>query len=290
MKMGKKLGNILAILCAFMLLCGCTQSANNPSGNGMDNSVSLDSTNSSDTLSENSNEISSSTSSKPESQPVDIGNGMMLTGTPIDNSQLEEFLIEPYYSGWEWSEGEEEFLDNLEVPEIKDLHNRALCMTSLLRSQRFISYTSATVEEDRKPSCINRIDNKGRTLQYIETGYTYESLYNEYLRTFTKETIEEMFKEHDVFLNYNDALFCQDAARGSWLGEVHREYELISKSDTIIEYRRIIFHKDSEDKPAAEYVSELRNEYGIGVTDFRFVLTEDGWRTASIPVEYEANL
>lgn len=292
---GKKLGNILAIICAFMLLCGCTKSENNSSENSMDNSVSLDSTNSpdstnsSDTLPENSDEISSVTSSKPEPQPVDIENGMTLTGTPIDNSQLEEFLIEPYYSDWEWNEGEEEFLDSLEVPEIKDLHKRALCMTSLLRSQRFIRFTSAAVENDRKPSCINRVNNKGQTLQYIETGYTYESLYSEYLRTFTKETLEEMFKEYDVFLNYNDALFFQDAARGEWLGEVHREYELISKSNTVIEYRLITFHKDSEDKPAAEYVPELRDEYGIGVTDFRFVLTEDGWRIANLPVEAESS-
>lgn len=126
--------------------------------------------------------------------------------------------------------------------------------------------------------------------RYFETGYAYESCRTEYTLTFTKENVEEIFQKYDVFLNYNGELFCSDGSRGGQVGVVRREYELISKSDTVIEFRELIFYKDNDDKPASEYVPELRDEYDLGVIDFKFVLTEDGWRAANIPVEYETTL
>lgn len=282
----RKLVKVVAILCVFALLCGCANNnTNSQNENGTEqsteNSISSDSANLSDMSSENSEQISD-TPNKPEPQTTNLENGMILTGTPLDNSELEEFSVKPGDS--DLTESEKEFFGELEVSEIMDLYKRTLCLTWYSLSPNNIGCTSAVWANDREWSYIDG------TLRYYETGYTYESLYNEYLRTFTKETTDEMFKEYDVFLNYNGELFCSDGARGSWLMEVHRELELISKSDTVIEFRRLIFHRDSDGKPAMEYIPEYRNEYDIGVTDFKFVLTGEGWRTANIPVERESEL
>lgn len=223
-----------------------------------------------------------------ENEPitVDLGNGMTLTGTPLDKSELEEFTLEPYVSDYIMEKAEEEFLDSLEIPELKDLYKRATRLTWYRLSPVDINCAPAIYANDRVHPYIEG------TVRYYEMGYTYESFYNEYLRTFTEETIDEVFKVHgyDVFLNYNGELFSSDGAMGGWLGEVHQEFELISKSDTVIEFKRLTFHHDSDDKPATEWIPELRNEYGIGVTEFKFVLTEDGWRAANIPVENKAEI
>lgn len=222
----------------------------------------------------------------PEPQPVDIGNGMTLVGTPLDASKLEEYPITFDSSAWALDDLAEEFIDSLEIPELKDLVGRTLRLTCYCLSPISVPWAPSVQPTDGgEPPYIQSADG----IRYYETGYTYESFYNEYLRTFTKETLEEMFQKYDVFLDYNCELFCSDGARGGWLGEVHREYELISKSNTFIEFRRLIFRKDSQDKPAAEYVPELRNEYDLGITDFKFLKTDSGWRAWNIPVEYETD-
>lgn len=232
-----------------------------------------------------------STHYENEPKTVDLGNGMTLTGTPLDNTELEEFSLEPYVSNFVFDEAEEEFINSFGVPELKDLYKRATYLIWYSLSPINFDCTSAVWANDREWPYIERIEYlDDLPSRYYEIGYTYESFYNEYLRTFTKETIDEMFKEYNGFLNYNGELFSSRGAMGSWLGEVHREFELISKSDTVIEFKRLTFHCDSDDKPAAEWIPELCNEYGIGVTEFKFVLTEDGWRAANIPVEYEAEI
>lgn len=220
----------------------------------------------------------------PEPQPVDIGNGMTLVGTPLDASKLEDYPLTFNTEAWELDSAAEEFIDSLEIPELKKLIKRELRLTAYCLSPMTVSFTSAV------PTNGSVYIRNADGVRYYETGYTYESFYNEYLRTFTKETLEEMFQKYDVFLDYNGELFCSDGSRGGQVGVVRREYELISKSDTVIEFRELIFYKDNDDKPASEYVPELRDEYDLGVIDFKFVLTEDGWRAANIPVEYETEL
>lgn len=247
---------------------------------------------SSDTSENSSNSSSSDRSdqnSSSEPQGVYIGNGMTLLGTPLDNSELEEFSIEPYIDNAFYLEADDEFLDSLAIPELKDIYKKASALFARLSTSEF-KPAFAAVGNDRKRASIEEMKNDGLFAgEYYEWGYTYESFYNAFLSAFTEEAAEEIFKEYDFFLNYNGALFCKDTALGGniWSGgawEVRREYELISKSDTVIEFRRITF-RDKDNKFNMEYIPERRDEYDIDYTGFKFVLTEDGWR-AEFPKEY----
>lgn len=233
-----------------------------------------------------------------EPRPVDIGNGMTLTGSPLDASELEEFSIEPYIEKVYYSDADEEFLDSLEIPELKDIYKRAGALFGCLSTTEFPPAFSA-VGDERVPARIkflkpvNEIDAGGLSYVYEEWGYTYESFYNAFLSAFTKEAVEEIFKEYEFFLNYNGELFCKVTSSGGnvWSGgawEVHREYELISKSDTVIEFRRTVF-RDIDNKFNMEYFPEHRNEYHADLTEFKFVLTENGWRAANMPIESNAD-
>ncbi len=248
-----------------------------------------DSISSSDVISENSD------SGNPDPQPSDIGNGMMLTGTPLDNSMLEEFSIEPYIEKAYYTDEDKEFLDSLEIPEIKDIYKRSGALFGCLSTTEFPPTFSA-VGNDRVPARIeilrpeNETDAGGLLYVYEEWGYTYESFYNAFLSVFTKEAVEEIFKEYEHFLNYNGALFCSTTSSGGnvWSGgawEVHCEYELISKSDTVIEFRRTVF-SDKDNKFNMEFLPEHLSEYHVSLTEFKFVLTENGWRAANMPIEY----
>lgn len=221
----------------------------------------------------------------PEPQPVDIGNGMTLVGTPIDEDDLAAFSMTFDYSNGFLKDEAKEFIDELGVPGLSELTGRMLRLTRYCLSPIDMPWADDMYSPDGSmPPYIQTANGR-----YFETGYAYESCRTEYTLTFTKENVEEIFQKYDVFLNYNGELFCSDGSRGGQVGVVRREYELISKSDTVIEFRELIFYKDNDDKPAAEYVPELRDEYDLGVIDFKFVLTEDGWRAANIPVEYETS-
>ncbi len=234
-------------------------------------------------------------SGNPEPQPFDIGNGMILTGTPLDNSMLEEFSIEPYIEKTNYSDADKQFFEIKEIPEIKDIYMRAGALFGCLSTTEF-SPTFSAVGNDRVPARIkilrpeNKTDTGGVSYVYEEWGYTYDSFYNAFLSAFTKEAVEEIFKKYDYFLNYNGALFCRTTSSGGnvWSGgawEVHRVYELISKSDTVIEFRRTVF-KDKDNKFNMEFLPEHLSEYYVSLTEFKFVLTENGWRAANIPIEY----
>lgn len=246
-----------------------------PSGNGY-----------SDNASSSSSEFNPADGTYSSGAPAhsavsNVPNGMELTGTPLDNSKLEEFSIERCFGGNNWT-SEETFLDVLGIPELKDVFGRMECMQSLLNTTG-IRRAPAVTENGREPAQI-----RTTTIDiYEESGYTYRSFYNAYLSAFTKEITEDIFNSFR-FMDYNGALFCQDGGKGGLIGEVHREHYLLSKSDTVIEFRTVIYY-DRYYELQREYDPDLIEEYDITYTDFKFVLTEDGWRAAKLPVEVPQN-
>lgn len=260
-----------------------SEESSDSSDNGIPDRSNSDQASSSDVSSENSSTEtdSSDSSSVSEPQPVDIGNGMTLTGTPLDNSKLEEFTYPPFEVYF--SEEDEEFFDSLEIPGLREQYKRAAAMITCL----------STTDVDRAPAIVEKWDerafisvtNDGEYAgRYEEWGYTYASFYNAFLSAFTKEATDEIFGKYNRFLNYNGALFCQDGASGgnAWIGsgpELHHEFELISKGDTVVVLRRSGWW--DEKNRTIEYDPALRDKYETYSNDFEFVMTENGWRAAT---------
>jgi len=262
----------------FALLCGCSPSTNIETDSSS-SSTSEESTGDS-SVSSVLDTGSASAESDPfppiptssEPQLIDLGDGVMAAEPLLDKSQYVEFSLDQYLEDYVWWEEDEKFIDSLEDPEIKSLFIKAKILCSYLSTTN-ITWTKVTTANERRCYDILRKDGKF----YGETGYTYDSLYNAYLSVFTEETTEEIFKYHD-FLNYNGGFFCHLNTMGGNAWEVHREYELISKSDTVIEFRRTVFSHDRDFKPSTEYDPALRDEYLKELVDFKFVKTENGWR------------
>lgn len=194
---------------------------------------------------------------------------MTLFGAQLDNAELEDFSLARFTEGYTFGEAENEFLNTFDNAEIKDLYMNAQTLCYLLC---YIKPPLKVYDNGRKWA---RIEFDGNT--YEESGYTYESFKNAYLNVFTAETTEEIFQNHG-FLNYNGALFYIDCAKGGNAWEVHREYELVSKSDSVIEFQRVTFCHDIDFKPSQEYDPALRDEYDAETVDFKLVMTDNGWR------------
>lgn len=204
-----------------------------------------------------------------EPQGTDVGGGMTLFGAQLDNAEPEEFSLARFTENYTFGEAENDFLNTLDNAEITELYKNAQTLCYLVC---YIKPPLKVYDNGRKPAQII-ID--GNT--YVESGFTYESFKNAYLNVFIAETTEEIFQAHR-FLNYNGALFYIDCAKGGNAWEVHREYELVSKSDSVIEFRRISFCHDFDFKPSPEYDPALRDEYTVDKVDFKLVLTDNGWR------------
>ncbi len=276
----KKSSSIAAIFCMFALLCGCTNAAYSTNGNGSDGSSPVLSDSPADTSSENTDSLSSdmssidtslSTSGNSEPQGVNIGGGMVMFGTAVDSTELEEFSLAAYTEGYTFGEVENEFLDTLDNADIKELYMNAQILCKLL-STSAIRPTSKVLDNGhtRAQICFDGC-------MYGESGYTYESFKKAYLSAFTNEATEKILQDQ-YYLDYNGALFYVYGASGGNALKVHREYELISKTDSAVEFQCIVFSHDIDFKPSTEYDPALRDKYDKNIIDFKLVLTDNGWR------------
>ncbi|MCM1164627.1 MAG: IseA DL-endopeptidase inhibitor family protein [Lachnospiraceae bacterium] len=220
---------------------------------------------------------------EPKPLPVDIGNGMTLTGTPLDSSELEEFSIDPVTLG----ETEEAFFGSLGDPELGELFQKAQSLFWFCHSPGDLRLTAAVYSDDRFVPYID-FDSSKYLERCRETGYTYESFYNAFREVFTEEEIDRLFEYRGGFLNYNGELFCTDGASGGNAWEVHREYELVPTDGERIVFRRTEFMHDIDFYPSQEWDPELRYEYRTNVFTFAFVPTEDGWRLECVS-EFDAD-
>ncbi len=127
---------------------------------------------------------------------------------------------------------------------------------------------------------------------YWRTGYNYDSFYNAYLEVFTKETLDILFERCPFFYNYNGELWYHPVTSGGHLGIVHYDYELISETGSEIAFNCVFYGYSIDNSelwdfndPGAAYDPAKKDEFVKNVIEYRFVLTENGWR-----VEKMANI
>lgn len=199
-----------------------------------------------------------------------------VTGTPLTTEQLADFSLDT-----QWAEDYVDnydagaFLDTLDEPQIKTAYCKALALVRLLSTEN-LEPSGAVDMKNRAYILVSSKDNE-IPQRYMESGYTYDSFMSAYSEVFTEAILDTMLSRGDVFYPYNGELWYAGVSAGGNGGEVHREYELISRTDTEVRFRRIMFSVGIGE-PVTEYSAEKRGEYIQTSVDFRFVLTDDGWK------------
>lgn len=214
-------------------------------------------------------------------------------GWRLDRDKIppEKFSIDPYLDSVYYSQTDKEFFDSLGIPEITEAYKKGGAIDGLMDTDVFKPSPSAD-ENGTKPDDVPEY--------HYPWGYTYDSFYDTVLSVYTKEAADKWLAAHCAFWNYYGELYCSKGMLDNniWTGketiegnlkEVRREYQLISKSDTVVEFRRIVF-RDIKNKFNGEYLPEHRNEYLNLQTDFKFVKTENGWREANDLTLWPADL
>ena len=204
-------------------------------------------------------------------------NNVNVVGTPLAQKQLENFDYD-YELKKDFADFDNivDFLDGLNNSEFKELYFKALSLVQLADTFRFP--VSDNVDTDNKAYIEVKKDENDYLHTYYETGYTYDSFYNTYCSVFTEETAQKIIDRFPVFYEYNGELWYVQGSSSGDPREVLREYEIVSQTDTVFEFRRISYQNDDEHADEEEYDPERRDEYIKEYIDFKFVLTESGWR------------
>lgn len=257
----KILSKAISAICCISLFFSCF---------GCEN-ISADIPTSSDLEHNNSTGSSLSEDNQTISQP-----SVEVTGSPLGSEQLAEFSLD-----YQWAESYVDtydagaFLDTLNNNELKTAYCKAVALVHLLSTEN-IQPTAAIDLKNRAYLLVSE-ENSPYPKRYMESGYTYDSFMSAYSEVFSDSLLSVMIERGDVFYAYNNELWYLGVSGGGNPGEVHREYELISQSDTEVMFKRIMFSVPIGEE-VTDYVPEKRNEYIQTSVDFHFVLTDDGWK------------
>lgn len=173
-----------------------------------------------------------------------------------------------------------DFLDDLDSDskaEFKNLYRRAYIISFFegFSGTDNIPWESVITDYESRA----HLKSKGGDL-FFETGFTYDSFYNNYLDVFTKETVEKIFEFYPWFLSYNGELWIAGVSGGGDFTMLpHHDYEIVSKTDKEIIIRRTTYHYDwVSTEEEYEFDPEKTDLYEKQYLDCKFVLTDDGWR------------
>ncbi len=217
-----------------------------------------------------------------DSLSLDGKEGLIITGEPLTPDKLRKFQyrlvdLEKGYPSLN------EFLKTLNISEITDLCIRAQSLTRIF-SNEYLWVIDELLKEDRSHKNETLLDASavGKSAFFVESGRDFESFAEAYLEVFTKSALDRVFFRYTCFASYNDELWFASAAMTGNITIAHREYELITNTESEILFREIEYCvKQGE---AVEYDPDKKDEYDIYTLDYKFVMTENGWRADEYPV------
>lgn len=278
----KRFFTAAVLLISILLLASCT--------NALDEDISTDTSSSTSanqtTAQEESNNLTTSTTSEEivttESQTdieerYDPVNDVYIIGTPLEYEQLEDFTFDYKlrYDFWE-CDLIIDFLNSLDNDDQKELYFKALSLIHLMSDTIGFQVSDSV---DSNDNVYIKCEKNGYDSTFIETGYTFDSLFSVFCEVFTEEAAKKVIDHYPGFYEYNGELwyYIGSSSGNGW--EVRREYELLNQTDTVLEFRRISFQDDFEvDEADQDYDPDKRDKYIKEYIDFKFVLTDDGWR------------
>lgn len=128
---------------------------------------------------------------------------------------------------------------------------------------------------------------------YSETGITYDSFYNAFLKVFTQEAADktiEFLKPAICPVSYNGELWIYPATYGAQDGIVYYEYEIVKNTDTEVEFNEIRYSSWGANFAYYEYYPWLKDLYGTSKYRNRFVKTDEGWRAEEVATMFGSTL
>lgn len=209
------------------------------------------------------------------------GEEYTLTGEPMASDMLADYELEKYYDLDECGyKSMTDFLEGLDCPdkeELKNLYRRAHVISFYEGSCGTDNIPWESVITDYESRAYLESDEKGT---FFETGFTYDSFYNNYLDVFTKETAERIFELYPWFLSYNGELWIIGVSGGSFYTQLpYEEYEVVKQTDAEITVRRTLYFYDWVSAGEEQKFDHEKKElYTKQYSDCKFVLTDNGWR------------
>ena len=205
--------------------------------------------------------------SDPESE-----SGITITRSRLSPEQLISFepdyeWTKTYIDNWYASD----FLKSLEDSGFKDLYCKALTLIRLVSTDNLTPSDAVLAQGDERAEL--QLGEEGGW--YFESGYTIDSFREAYYSVFTRETADIILSAHSAFYSYDGELWYKSL---SAIGDpgIFQEYELITQTDTVLEFKRISYHVDIGEP--RDYAPAKKEEYEKSEVDFRFIKTDDGWR------------
>ncbi len=277
----KKIFTAAILLISVLLLAACSNAT------GEDNNTDI-STSTNQTNTQTKSEISTTSTTSEEivtteaqtdiqEERYDPVNDVYIIGIPLEYEQLEDFTFDYKlrYDFWE-CDLIIDFLNSLGNDEQKELYFKALSLIHLMSDTIGFQVSDSV---DNNDNVYIKCRKNGYNSTFIETGYTFDSLFSVFCEVFTEEAAKKVIDHYPGFYEYNGELwyYIGSSSGNGW--EVRREYELLNQTDTVPEFRRISFQDDFEvDEADQDYDPDKRDKYIKEYIDFKFVLTDDGWR------------
>ena len=242
---------IIAVLFGSLVLCSCTNSAQ-----------------------DNSN-ISSGSSADENSL---IAESYTVTENGIyDRAKLSEFEYTPL------AEFDTDFLKESGCDQIGDCYKRAQSLALWLSYGISDFPTPNGTGASTESASIDVSESGGEFYRYYFTGISYDSFYKALLDVFTHEKADELIADAaSRIYSYDGALWIGAVSGGGDTSVVKTEYQVTDKTDDRIVLKRTTWHVNIGEEPI--YDSAKDDEYEKEYADYSFVKTEQGWRADSMPL------
>ena len=288
----KKKVKIITILLSAFLFCSCSDNGSDIAAD-IDTSISSASAETaSDTDAEftETRETETSAADSPAPKALDFysalsldgKDGLIITGEPLTPDKLEKFQywlvdLEKDYTSLH------DFLKILNIPEITDLCIRAQSLARMF-SNEYMWVIDELLKDDRSHKNETVLDASavGKSEFFVESGRDFDSFAEAYLAVFTKSALDRIFSWYPCFASYNGELWFVSAAMTGDITVVHREYELITNTESEILFREIEYCIEVGEPFV--YDQDKKEEYNTYTLDYKFVMTENGWRVDEFPI------